>query len=137
MTRHLVEKGRVVSFKDSCLWNALGVIVDFHTQTNFIVQMVCAETGGLRERVFMSGKFLVLTEWVVKLDEREVVRGEALEASIKEELRSQQIVEKFQKSPSYVEMKERERFKKMNDFERFLVEEREKIKAGLLRSKGF
>jgi len=137
MTRHLVEKGRVVSFKDKCLWNALGVIVDFHTQTNFIVQMVCAETGDMGARVFMSAKFLVLTEWVVKLDESETLRGEALEASIKEELRSQQIVEKFQKSFSYVEMKERESFKKMNDFERFLVEEREKIKASLLRSKGF
>lgn len=136
MQRNLIEKGRAVHFKSREMKDCIGVVVDFQTQTSFVVQLVCVESGKAKERVVVSGKSLLLLDSAISIDDSEEVRGDLFAKSIEEGLRGQNVLEQFRQSPEYLERKRAAEFKKLNDFERFMGEEKERIKQRLLQAKG-
>ncbi|OAG28900.1 large subunit ribosomal protein L14e [Nematocida displodere] len=133
--RDLIEKGRVIEFKCKTMTTQLGVIVDFITQGSFVVQMVCARTGKACGRKVMTPKNLLLTSFVIELNDTEAERGalfdESVEAAIKEAVAYKQNKEDYQ---SFIQTEKR---REMNDFERFLEEQKDLAKASLLKAKGF
>lgn len=133
--RDLIEKGRVVEFKCKSLATKLGVIVDFVTQSSFVVQMVCAKTGKVEERKVMSQKYLTLTPSVIEMDDSETERGSRFTASVEKAITA--AVTEKQQSAGYQAAVRAEKLRELNDFERFLEEQKELAREQLLRAKGF
>lgn len=137
MEKKYIEKGRIVSFKDKGRSGIVGVILDIQSQINFVVQLVCVESGKLGERVISTTKEVALLDDVVEYDDSEEVRGKKFSESLEKSLRERGVVEKFKGSAEYQSLLKERAFAQMNDFERFMVEERERLRENLLKSKGF
>jgi len=130
-----IERGRVVEFKSSEMSKVLGVIIDFVTQTSFVIQLVCAATGKAMGREVMSQKNLVLMPAVIDFDDSETVRSEHFVKSIEEKIK--EMVAAKQSSEGYREAVRKEKLMEMTDFERFLSETEQKIRENILKGKGF
>lgn len=133
--RDCIEKGRVVEFKCKKMSTKIGVIVDFVSQTCFVIQIICAKTGKALEREQITKKHILLTSMVIEFDESEEVRGDAfirsVEENIKEAVQEKQKTESFQLA---VKMEER---REMNDFERFMKEQEDLARVRILNAHGF
>ncbi|EIJ88018.1 large subunit ribosomal protein L14e [Nematocida parisii] len=133
--RDCIEKGRVVEFKCATLATKIGVVVDFMSQTAFIVQIVCAKTGKALEREKITKKHILLTEDVIEFDDSEEIRGDAfvrsIEENIKEAVARKQNTELFKAA---IELAQR---KELNDFERFMKEQEDIARVRILNSHGF
>lgn len=133
--RYLIEKGRVVDFKCNKMATKIGVIIDFMTQSNFTIQIVCAKTGKALERVQMTNKHIILSEYVISFDDSEEIRGKAFERSVEESIK--EAVNAKQQKESFKDAVRVEKIREMNDFERFMSEQEIAAKESLLRAKGF
>ncbi|KAI5186153.1 large subunit ribosomal protein L14e [Nematocida homosporus] len=133
--RNLLEKGRVAEFKCKKMSAVLAVVIEFITLESVVAQLVCVKTGKCTERKVIVPKHLVLTDKVIEFDDSEEIRGEKFVASIESNIT--EALEAKKESKAYQNYLAEERMKEMNDFERFLVEQKEIAKNELLKSKGF
>ncbi|KAI5150372.1 large subunit ribosomal protein L14e [Nematocida ausubeli] len=133
--RDCIEKGRVIEFKCREMATKIGVIVDFISQTAFVVQMVCAKTGKALERERITKKHIELTGSVIEFDDSEEVRGDAFIKSIEENIKPA-VLEK-QNTELFKTAIENAQRKEMNDFERFMKEQEDIAKVRILNSHGF
>ncbi|KAI5191022.1 large subunit ribosomal protein L14e [Nematocida sp. AWRm77] len=133
--RDLIEKGRVVEFKCTTMATKIGVIVDFVTQSSFVIQIVCAKTGKAVERSVISQKHITLTKSVISVEDTDSERGEAFEAAVEEAIKD--AVSEKQNTEAYKKAIYLEKHRELNDFERFLEEQKTLAQEKVLRSKGF
>lgn len=134
-TRNLLEKGRVVEFKCKTMVTKIGVVVEFITLDSVVVQIVCVRTGKTMQRKVMTLKNLILTDKVIEFDDSEEERGEKFIASVENAIKG--AVEARKNKKAYQDYLYTEQKKEMNDFERFLAEQKEIAEENLLKSKGF
>ncbi|KAI5171130.1 large subunit ribosomal protein L14e [Nematocida sp. LUAm3] len=133
--RNLLEVGRVVEFKCSKRVAQLGVVVEFITLDSVVIQILSVCTGKAVERKVMTPKNFILTDFVISFDNSEEQRGEIFISSIESSIK--EAMEKKKTCPKYQEFLYVAKKREMNDFERFLLEQKEAAQESLLKAKGF
>lgn len=133
--RNLLEVGRVVEFKCAKRVAQLGAVIEFITLDSVVIQIVSVCTGKAVERKVMTPKNFILTDSLVSFDNSEEQRGEKFISSIESSIK--EAIEKKKSCPKYQQFLYTLKKREMNDFERFLLEQKEAAQESLLKARGF